>query len=129
MGRTLGTGRDADLVGLRSGSSVYTPIGERIAVRPGCGFRRPTHQQRTLLAPVWRGALVRCGMSAGDLDLYVQRGREPTAYAVGRRGVAVTSGAVEEFRACRMGREYLEAILCHDLLTAPVTDVPEMPAA
>ena len=73
------------LTWLACGATVCTPIGEGIAVRVGCGFRRPTHQQRTLLAPVWRAALVRCGMSADDLDLYVQRSREPNAYAVGGR--------------------------------------------
>jgi Peptidase family M48 len=103
------------LTWLTCGAAVCTPIGECIAVRVGGRFGRPRHQQRRLLEPVWRAALVRCGMSGEDLDLYVRRGREPNAYAVGRRGVAVTSGAVEEFRACRMGHEYLEAILCHEL--------------
>src|SRR5664279_487325 len=50
---------------------------------------------------VWRAALVRRGMSGEDLDLYVQPSREPKGARDGRRSVAVTSGVVEEFRACR----------------------------
>ena len=63
------------LTWLISGATVCTPVGEYIAVRVACRFRRSTYQQRTLLAPVWRAALVRCGMSGDDLDLYVQRSR------------------------------------------------------
>jgi hypothetical protein len=39
-------------------AGVCTLVGEGMAVRVGCGFRRPTHQQRTLLEPVWRAALM-----------------------------------------------------------------------
>ena len=44
---------------LLSGVSVLTRPGERVAVRLGCGFRRPTTAQAVTLAPLWSAALQR----------------------------------------------------------------------
>jgi STE24 endopeptidase len=117
------------LAWMASGVAVFSRIGERAAVRVGAGFRRPTRVQSALLAPGWSAALTRCGLRASEVDLYVQRSRDPNAFAAGGRSVAVTTGVLAKFSAHRMGEEYLVAILTHDLLTAPVTAMPEMPAA
>jgi STE24 endopeptidase len=112
-----------------SGAAVYSRVGERVAVRVGAGFRQPTRAQSAQLAPAWTSALARAGLAAGEVELYVQRSREPNAFAAGGRSVAVTTGVLAKFQARRLGEEYLASILTHDLLTAPVTGMPEMPAA
>jgi STE24 endopeptidase len=103
------------LAWMASGVAVFSRIGERAAVRVGAGFRRPTRAQSALLAPVWSAALARCGLEARDVDLYVQRSRDPNAFAAGGRSVAVTTGVLARFSAHRMGEEYLVAILTHEL--------------
>ena len=42
---------------------TLTPVGERVAVRVGLGFRRPTHAQAAVLAPLFTLALRRCGLA------------------------------------------------------------------
>src|SRR5664279_4599244 len=58
---------------LLSGVAVLTRPGERVAVRVGSGFRRPTTAQAVTLAPLWSAALQRCRVDPRDVDLYVQR--------------------------------------------------------
>jgi STE24 endopeptidase len=103
------------LAWMASGIAVFSRIGERAAVWVGAGFRRPTRAQSALLAPGWSAALARCGLSAGEVDLYVQRSRDPNAFAAGGRSVAVTTGVLAKFSAHRTGDEYLVAILTHEL--------------
>ncbi len=112
----LGEYEGAVLLGwIGSGAAVFSRTGERLAVRVGAGFRRPTKAQRALLAPAWSAALGRCGLSAGEVHLYVQRSRYPNAFAAGRRSVAVTTGVLTTFSAHRTGDGYLVAILTHEL--------------
>jgi STE24 endopeptidase len=103
------------LAWLASAAAVFTRVGERIAVRVGCGFRRPTWTQKVLLEPVWTDALRRCGLNADEVDLYVQPSSAANAFAAGGRSIAVTRAAVESFRARRLGEEYLLAVLVHEL--------------
>jgi STE24 endopeptidase len=117
------------LAWLASAAGVYSRVGERIAVRAGCGFRRPTWTQKVLLESVWTDALHRCGLNADQVDLYVQPSSATNAFAAGGRSIAVTTAVVEAFQARRLAEEYLLAVLVHDLLTAPATAIPEMPAA
>jgi STE24 endopeptidase len=98
-----------------SGAAVFSRVGERVAVRVGAGFRRPTKAQVALLAPAWSSTLARAGLAVGEVDLYVQRSREPNAFAAGGRSVAVTTGVLAKFQARRLGEEYLVAILTHEL--------------
>ncbi|MGI8665139.1 MAG: hypothetical protein ACR2N4_03785 [Jatrophihabitans sp.] len=112
---------------LASGTVVFTALGERLAVTVGCGFRRLSQSQSTAVEPVWASALVRAGVESRDVDLYVQRSVELNAYAAGGRSVALTTGVVSKFLARRLGSAHMEAILVHDLLTAPVTDMRSMP--
>lgn len=100
---------------LASGAAVFTSPDERIAVRVGCGFRRPTARQATVLAPLWAQALAYAQLREDQLDLYVQRSREANAFAAGGRSVAVTTGAVAEFQARRLGVAQLVAILTHEI--------------
>jgi STE24 endopeptidase len=112
----LGEWEGAVLLGwIASGAVVFSRVGERVAVRVGAGFRRPTRAQSALLAPAWSAALAHCGLSAGEVDLYVQRSRDPNAFAAGSRSVAVTTGVLAKFSAHRMGDEYLVAIMTHEL--------------
>lgn len=125
----LGQWEGAVLLGwIASGVAVFSRVGERVAVRAGAGFRRPTRAESALLASAWSTALARCGLTTSEVDLYVQRSRAPNAFAAGGRSVAVTTGVLAKFQARRLGEEYLVAVLTHDLLTAPVTVMPEMPA-
>jgi STE24 endopeptidase len=106
------------LAWMASGAAVFSRVGERVAVRVGAGFRRPTRAESALLAPAWSAAMARCGLSSGDVDLYVQRGRDPNAFAAGGRSVAVTTGVLAKFSAHRSGEESnwcLEAVLTHEL--------------
>ena len=112
----LGEWEGAVLLGwIGSGAAVFSRVGERVAVRVGAGFRRPTKAQVALLAPAWSSALARAGLAASEVDLYVQRSREPNAFAAGGRSVAVTTGVLAKFQARRLGEEYLVAILTHEL--------------
>jgi STE24 endopeptidase len=112
----LGEWEGALLLGwIGSGAAVFSRVGERVAVRVGAGFRRPTKAQVALLAPAWSSALARAGMAASEVDLYVQRSREPNAFAAGGRSVAVTTGVLAKFQARRLDEEYLVAILTHEL--------------
>lgn len=104
---------------LAAGAALFTASGERLAVRVGCGFRRPSTAQAVTLAPLWAAALRQSGIAADGVDLYVKRARQPNAYAVGGRSVAVTTGIVEEHLAHRLAADELVAVLVHDLLTAP----------
>jgi STE24 endopeptidase len=103
------------LAWIGSGAGVFPRVGERVAVRVGAGFRRPTKAQVALLAPAWSSALARAGLSASEVDLYVQRSRDPNAFAAGGRSVAVTTGVLAKFQARRLGEEYLVSILTHEL--------------
>ncbi len=112
----MGQWEGAALLGwIGSGAALFTRVGERVAVRIGAGFRRPTKAQIALLAPTWTLALARCGLSASEVNLYVQRSREPNAFAAGGRSVAVTTGVLAKFQAHRMGEDYLVAIMTHEL--------------
>jgi STE24 endopeptidase len=107
---------DVVLLGwIASGAAVFSRAGERVAVRVGAGFRRPTRAQAALLASAWATALARCGLAASEVDLYVQRSRDPNAFAAGGRSVAVTTGVLAKFPTHRLGEEYLVAILAHEL--------------
>jgi STE24 endopeptidase len=100
---------------LGCGAAVFTRSGERIAVRVGCGFRRPTAAQAALIEPVWAAALHRVGARREDVDLYMQNVGAPNAYAAGGRSVAVTAGVLREFLARRLGPAEMEAVLVHEL--------------
>lgn len=112
----MGEWEGAVLLGwIGSGAAVFTRVGERVAVRVGAGFRRPTKAQVALVAPAWASALARAGLAVGEVDLYVQRSREPNAFAAGGHSVAVTTGVLSKFQARRLGEEYLVAVLTHEL--------------
>ncbi len=98
-----------------AGAAMVTRVGERVTVRVGCGFRRPSPGQAARLAPVWAAALCRCGLSAGEVDLYVQHSAQTNAYAAGRRSVAVTTGVLAACAAHRLGDQHLESVLVHEL--------------
>ena len=100
---------------LASGAAVFTGPGERIAVRVGCGFRRPSAQQAAVLEPLWAQALAYAQLRRDQVDLYVQRAKDPNALAAGGRSVAVTTGVVAEFQARRLGVAHLVAILAHEI--------------
>jgi STE24 endopeptidase len=103
------------LAWMASGVSVFSRHGERAAVRVGAGFRRLTSAQSALVTPAWSTALARCGLSAGEVDLYVRRSQDPNAFAAGGRSVAVTTGVLTKCSAHGTGTEYLVAILTHEL--------------
>lgn len=100
---------------LAAGAALFTASGERLAVRVGCGFRRPSAAQAVALAPLWAAALRQSGIAADGVDLYVKRARQPNAYAIGGRSVAVTTGIVEEYLARRLAADELVAALVHEL--------------
>jgi hypothetical protein len=55
-----------------SAGALMTRVGERIAVRPACGFRRPSPGQAATLQPTWGTALRVTRTAAGGVELYVQ---------------------------------------------------------
>jgi len=112
----MGRGEGLVLAGwLSSGAAVCTRSGERIAVRVGFGFRRPSSAQWAALELPWRSALDRVGIVRDAVDLYVAPGGDVNAYAVGRRSIAVTSGALNELLAQRLSSVDIEAVLGHEL--------------
>lgn len=100
---------------LVAGVAMFTRRGERIAVRVGCGFHRPSAAQAATLIPLWTTALRQSGIAAGDVDLYVKRDRQPNAYTVGGHCVAVTTGIVDQYLARRLAADLLVAVLVHEL--------------
>jgi STE24 endopeptidase len=103
------------LAWLASGAAVFTAFGERVVVRLDCGFSRPSARQRALLEPAWRQVLIRCQVDPAEVDLYVQRTRAVNAFAVGRRSVAITTGAGADFLTCSLTHDQLAALLAHEL--------------
>ncbi|MDT0263485.1 hypothetical protein [Jatrophihabitans lederbergiae] len=80
----MGEWEGAVLLGwIGSGAAVFSRVGESVAVRVAAGSRRPTKAQVALLAPAWSAALARAGLAASEVDFYVQRSREPNAFAAG----------------------------------------------
>jgi STE24 endopeptidase len=114
---------------LSCGAAALTRHGERAAVTSTLGFRRPNGIQTEALEAVWATTLGRARIASTEAELYVQRSCEQNAYAAGKRSVAVTSGLLQEFSARRLSEEQMVGLLLHDLLTAPVTAMPEMAAA
>jgi STE24 endopeptidase len=103
------------LVWLAGSVVVMRRVGERIVVRVGCGFRRPTAVQAARLIPLWSQALQRCGVDPRDVDLYVRYSGESNAFAAGARSVVVTTGLLAECRAQRVTDDHLVAVLTHEL--------------
>lgn len=103
------------LAWLASGAAVFTGVGERAAVRADCGFRPLSARQQVVLGPPWLAVLDRCSVPADSVTLYVQRSREPNAYAVGGRSVAVTTGVAAGFLAKTLTEADLSALLAHEL--------------
>ena len=100
---------------LASGAATFTRAGERFAVAAGFGFRRPSSAQWVALTPPWDRALDRTGIACDAVDLCVAPGGDVNAYAVGRRSIAVTSGALNELLAQRLSSVDIEAVLGHEL--------------
>ena len=98
-----------------AGSAAMTRTGERLALRFGAGFRRPTADQAALLDPVWTAALARCGLTRSHVDLCVQRSEDFNAFAAGRRSVAVTTGVLTRVHARLLPADHLAAVLVHEL--------------
>lgn len=112
----LGRWEAAVLLGwLASGALASIPLGERIVVRAGCGFRRPCASEAAALAPLWAAAIRQAGTVATDVDLYVQRCERANAYAAGARSVAVTTGVLRHFEEHRLSEEQVVAVLGHEL--------------
>ena len=125
----LGRWEGVALLGwLASGALMLTRTAERVTVRLCCGFRRPTPAQRRLLDPVWQRALARCSIPASDVDWYVQRSRGVNAFATGGHSVAITTGVIKDFQAGWVSDDLIQAVITHDLLTAPLVVMPEMTA-
>ncbi|WP_175484081.1 M48 family metalloprotease [Modestobacter sp. DSM 44400] len=103
------------LVWVGCGAVGLTRAGERVAVRVAFGFRPPSAAQAAALQPLWAAALRLSATPVGEVDLYVQRSRQPNAYAAGGRSVAVTSRALEDYRAARLAAEQMVAVLVHEL--------------
>jgi STE24 endopeptidase len=103
------------LVWVGCGAAGLTCVGERFAVRVAFRFRRPSPEQAAALQPLWEAALRLSATPASRVDLYVQRSRRPNAYAAGGRSVAVTSRALEDYRAGRLTAEQMVAVLVHEL--------------
>lgn len=100
---------------LASGVLTLTRTGERIVVRLGPGFRRPSPADRALLDPVWTQVIDRAGLDPRSVDLYIQRGTAINAYAVGGRSVAVNTRLLNEWRRGCLDRDAVAAVLAHEL--------------
>jgi STE24 endopeptidase len=105
----------AMLVWMAGSFVVMTRVGERIVLRVGCRLRRPNAGQAATLIPLWSQALRRCGIGLRDVDLYVRYSGESNAFAVGARGVVVTTGLLAASSAGRLTDEHLVAVLVHEL--------------
>jgi STE24 endopeptidase len=95
--------------------AVWTRPGERIAVRVGLGFRRPTDAQAARLDQPWSRAMRCCGTDPQRVEIYVQNRSDCNAFAVGRRSIAVTTAAVGQHRSQGLTDGQLVALLVHEL--------------
>src|SRR3954447_4516996 len=96
-------------------AGLLTRGGERIAVRAGHRFQRPSPAQAAALQPAWATALRLTGTAAADVELYVRTASVPNACAAGARSVAVTSRLVEDYQSGRLPEIQLVAVLGHEL--------------
>jgi STE24 endopeptidase len=96
-------------------TGAQTEAGERIAVRFGFGFRRPTALQDAMLRPLWSRALECCAIAPRDVDLYLRNTGESNAFATGMRSVALTTGTLVDHEAGRLADEHVVAMLVHEL--------------
>jgi STE24 endopeptidase len=103
------------LTWLASGAAMLTRPGERTVVRLSCGFHALSGDQQAFLGPTWQVVRERCGVPVDAVDLYVQRSREPNAFAAGGRSVAVTTGAVAALLGETLTNDHLSALLAHEL--------------
>jgi STE24 endopeptidase len=103
------------LIWVGCGAAALTRVGERVAVRAAFGFCRPTPMQTAVLHPLWVTALRLAETPEGAVELYVQRARQPNAYAAGGHSVAVTSRVLEDYRTGRMSDAQVVAVLVHEL--------------
>ncbi len=86
--------------------------GERGSAH-GPGLPATVGTRRQLLEPVCASALTRCRRRSGAVDGYSRVGRQP--FAAGRRSVAVSDRALEDFLAGRLPADLLTATLIHEL--------------
>ena len=103
------------LLWLAGAAVVSTRSGERLAVRTAFGFRPLSGPECQLLEPVFETALARCEQPSGELDWYVQPGRQQNARVAGRHSIAITDGALESFLAGRLPADLFRAVLIHEL--------------
>lgn len=105
----------AVLIWLGCGLLTLTRTGERMALRVGYGCRRLRQVDRCLIDPLWAQVLARCGVAGDSVDLYVQTDDVVNAYAVGRRGVVVTSRVLNSLRSGLLDAPLVAAVLAHEL--------------
>ena len=111
----LGAGEPAVPAWLAGAVVVSTRQGERWAVRAMLRFRRPDPVRAAAIGAVWERALAAAGCRPAQVELYLRRGAAVNAYAVGRRSVAVSTGAVDAVQAGWLGEEHLTAVVVHEL--------------
>ncbi len=91
------------------------PAMERKAVRAGYRFHDPLPRDRDWLSWLQSAVELRCGLEAGRLDWYVRKDKEPNAFAIGRRSVAVTSGFLQLLSTGRLTPEQAVAVGAHEV--------------
>lgn len=85
-----------------------TPLGEKI-FRWRNGARKPKPNEAERIEPIFSRVAARCGFQRDQFDLCVLDDMEFNAFALGRRTVAITRGAME------LPEEEQEAIFAHEL--------------
>jgi len=89
---------------------------ERVAVRAAYGYRKAAAHEATILDPLRRQALARCGLSGESIEFYVRRSSGGVnGYAAGRRSVAVSGGLIRACEDGRLGEQPAVAILTYEV--------------
>lgn len=106
----------APLAGWLGGAAaVLTRSGERAMVRVVCGYRHPSAEQAEPLRAALTRVTAAASIQAARVDVYVCRGRQVNAFAVGGHSVAVSQQVLKDCAARPHGRVVLEALLAHEL--------------
>lgn len=99
----LSIGIMASLCGL-----ALTPVGEAL-FRFTNGAREGLKSEKELLEPIFSRVVKSAGFERGNFDLLVTDSQEINAFALGRRSVIITRGAMQ------LPEQEVEAIFAHEL--------------
>ncbi|MCX5204847.1 M48 family metalloprotease [Streptomyces sp. NBC_00237] len=98
------------LLWVASGALVFHRPSEDLFARRLLKLHRPSPQDMSRLAPVWREVTARAGVDGSQYELWIEESKELNAYAAAGHIVGVT-----RFALTNLTSAHLAAVLAHEL--------------